>query len=313
MEPFKFKFKIITLFILFIIIGNQKYSAQHKAPKCAEDSVYFMVLDIKNMLVGARPEAVSHYMLKSDHKLVVDSILLEKQQIETKRTEDIKTQENLKKKVKEKDKTIQDKETIIAGNDKEITKLEQDKSDLTSKANDLQQSIDNYETKEELAGQNFSKLTNQIIRDNSASIITLEQTLAYGELIEANIENIKKYLDLRVLLEDGKKMFEKKYNEAKTKNILQKINAVNLDKVLFEYILDDAELVIMDLEAYKEYTCKLKDAIQSVLDDGLSSKMTKVELKDIKLNQPDRFPYLYNEAEYAENNLKNKLADFNCD
>ena len=93
----------------------------------------------------------------------------------------------------------------------------------------------------------------------------------------------------------------------------QKINAVNLDKVLFEYILDDAELVIMDLEAYKEYTCKLKDAIQSVLDDGLSSKMTKVELKDIKLNQPDRFPYLYNEAEYAENNLKNKLADFNCD
>lgn len=313
MEYCKIKLKITTLFILFIILGNQKFSAQRKAPKCSEDSTYFMILDIRNMLVGAKPEAESQYMLKSDHKLVVDSILLEKQQIETKRIEDIKTQENLKKKVKEKDETIQDKETIIAGKNNEIENLNLKNDHLSGEVKGLKDKVSSHKNNKQLAGQNFSKLTNQIIRDNSASIVTLKQTIAFGKSTDASIENIKKYLDLRLVLEDGKKMFEKKYNEAKTKIILQKINAVNLDKVLFANILDDAELVIMDLEAYKEYTCKLKDAIQTVLDDGLSSKMTKVELKDIKLNQPDRYPYLYNEAEYAENNLKNRLAVFNCD
>ena len=69
----------------------------------------------------------------------------------------------------------------------------------------------------------------------------------------------------------------------------------------------------MDLEDYKKYTCNLKKDLQNVFDDGLSEKMTKVEIKQIKLNQPDRYPFLYNEAEYAENNLRNRLADFDCD
>jgi chromosome segregation ATPase len=313
MEYCKIKLKITTLFILFIILGNQKFSAQRKAPKCSEDSTYFMILDIKNMLVGAKPEAVSHYMLKSDHKLVVDSILLEKQQIEKQIAENVKTQEKLNSKLEEKDKTIQDKESIIAGKNKEIINLEQDKNGLTSNTEVLQQSIANYETKKELAKQKFSSLTKHIIRDNSASIKTLEQILAYGELIEALTDNIENYLDFKILLAEANKMFELKYDKVKTKNILQKINAVNLDKVLFANIFDDAELVIMDLEDYKDYTCKLKEAIQTVLDDGLSSQMTKVELKDIKLNQPDRYPYLYDEAEYAENNLKNRLTGLKCD
>ena len=313
MQKHKIKLNILTFLISLSILANHGINAQRKAPKCAEDSVYFMVLDIKNMLVGAEPEAVSLYMLKSDHKFVVDSMMLEMQEVEKKMIQDKKYKQTLNAKIKEKDQTIKDKETIIAGKNKEISNLEQEKKDLKSKAKVLQESIDNYETKKELAKQKFTSLTKQIIRDNSADIKTLEQTLAYGELIEANTNDIQDYLNFRTLLAEANKMFELKYDDVKIKKIIQKIDATNLDRTLFGNILDDAELVKMDLEDYKKYTCNLKKDLQNVFDDGLSEKMTKVEIKQIKLNQPDRYPFLYNEAEYAENNLRNRLADFDCE
>ena len=138
-------------------------------------------------------------MLKSDHKFVVDSIMLEMQEVEKKMKEEIEDKDILNGKIKEKDQTIKDKETIIAGKNKEISNLEKDKKDLESKAKVLKESIDNYETKKELAKQKFTSLTKQIIRDNSADIKTLEQTLAYGEFIEANTNDIQDYLNFRIL------------------------------------------------------------------------------------------------------------------
>jgi len=324
---------ILTLIILFFAFGIQNYSAQkkaskgkeiiapevkeRKAPKGKEDSTYFMIMDIKNILVGAKLDTQSNYMLRSEHNNIVNTMLSDQQNLEAKNEKLRQDKDDLNGIIDDKESTISDKEEIIAGKKDEINDLKKQKKDIKEDLNKTKDEIEILKSKKQSQQQEaiqiFSKLSNQTIRDNSASIETLKQLIAFGGLIGASTDKLASYLDIKILLDNGEKMFKVKYDEAKTQSILQKIDAIKVDKNLFADILEDAELLTGNINEYKKYTCDLKNDIQTILDDGLSEITTKNELDEIYFLQSEKYPYLEDMAEKAVDTLTNTLADFSCD